>query len=191
MSDGSAAPPPSTAPAPGTPIVQRVLRRGRFHSRTLRNARLRGAPLALGPRVAMTLGPQGRFERGRGCTIAGDFHGQFHGHVRWGSDVFFNVGCYVSVFESLEIGDHCRFGERVSIHDEDHVFEPRGADREAYTTAPVVIGNDVWVGAGAIILRGSRIGEGSVVAAGAVVKGEVPPHSLAAGVPARVVRPLR
>jgi len=172
-------------------MVERVLRRGRFHTRTLRDARLRGAPLALGPRVALTLGPQARFDRGAGCTIAGDFHGEFHGRVRWGRDVFFNVGCYVSVFESLEVGDHCRFGERVSIHDEDHVFEPRGADRGSYVTAPVVIGDDVWVGAGTIILRGSRIGEGSVVAAGAVVRGEIPPHSLAAGVPARVVRPLR
>ncbi|WP_345714315.1 acyltransferase, partial [Kineococcus glutinatus] len=128
---------------------------------------------------------------GRGCTVAGDFHGHFDGDVRWGDDVFFNVGCYVSVLERLVVGDGCRFGERVSIHDEDHVFEPRGADRGAYRTAPVLIGDHVWVGANSVVLRGTRIGTGAVVAAGSVVRGDVPAHTLVAGVPARPVRTLR
>ena len=182
---------PATDDAAQASFSQRVLRRGRFGAAVLRDHRLRGVPMALGPRVKLDLGSEGTFERGPRCAIGGDFHGHFHGRVRWGSDVYFNVGCYVSALEELSIGDRCRFGERVSIHDEDHLFEPRGVDRGRYRTSPVIIGDDVWVGAGSIVLRGTRIGDGAVVAAGSVVRGEVPPHTLVAGAPARVIRPLR
>ncbi len=188
---------PTTAPGPGGPRqrarhqVERALRRGRFLVRSAVEPALRGEPLAVGPRTRLTIGPAGSFRRGPRCTIAGDFTGDFQGEVVWGEDVFVNVGAYVSIRESLVVGDRCRFGERVSIHDEDHVFEPLGADRSQYVTSPVVIEDDVWIGAGAIVLRGAHVGAGSVIAAGAVVRGEVPPGSLVAGVPGRVVRPLR
>ena len=182
---------PEPVDRPADPLLARVARRGRFAAQVARTPALRGTPVALGPRVRIRLGPRATFTRGRGCTVAGDFHGTFEGDVSWGEDVFFNVGCYLSVLEHLSVGDRCRFGERVSVHDEDHVFEPRGTDRSAYRTSPVVIGDDVWVGAGSIVLRGTRIGDGAVVAAGSVVRGEVLPYTLVAGTPARVVRELR
>lgn len=172
-------------------LADRLARRARFLGAAAVKPALRGTPVALGPRVTLGLGPAGTFTRGERCTIAGDFTGQFDGDVVWGDDVFVNVGAYMSVFESLHIGHRVRFGERVSVHDEDHVFEPVGGDRGAYRTSPVVIEDDAWIGAGSIVLRGSRIGAGSVVAAGSVVKGDFPAGQLIAGVPARVVRPLR
>ena len=57
-------------------------------------------------------------------------------------------------------------------------------------TAPVIIENNVWITVGVIILAGVRIGEGSVVAAGSVVTRDIPPNSLAAGIPAKVIRKL-
>jgi len=61
-------------------------------------------------------------------------------------------------------------------------------DGDASPHAPVHIGKDCWIGANAIILKGTQLGDGSVVAAGAVVTSEVPPKSLMAGVPARIMR---
>lgn len=171
-------------------LADRLRRRARFLAASAVTPGLRGTPLALGPRVTLGLGPAGSFTRGERCTIAGDFTGQFDGEVVWGDDVFVNVGAYMSVFESLHVGHRVRFGERVSIHDEDHTFEPVGADRGSYRTSPVVVEDDAWIGAGAIVLRGTRIGAGSVVAAGSVVKGDFGPGLLIAGVPAKVLRPL-
>ncbi|WP_205705954.1 acyltransferase [Kineococcus indalonis] len=184
-------PPPRTGYDRGRELVHRARSRARYLAALAVQPRLAGNPLALGPRVQLELGPGVRFHRGPGVTIAGDFHGVFHADVDWGADVFVNVGCYVSVHSGLTVGDRCRFGERVSVHDEDHVFEPLGADRGRYRTSPVVIGPDVWIGAGSTVLRGARIGAGSVVAAGSVVRGEVPEGVLVAGAPARVVRALR
>jgi len=144
--------------------------------------------MSFGPRVDLRVAPGGRLRRGSGCVLAGDFHGVVEGESVWGDDVFFNTGAYVCCFERVEIGSRCLFGERVSIHDEDHVVGPVAPGAPRYRTSPVVIGDDVWVGANAVVLRGTRIGDGSVVAAGAVVRGEVPAGVLVAGVPARVVK---
>jgi acetyltransferase-like isoleucine patch superfamily enzyme len=90
----------------------------------------------------------------------------------------------------LVIGDHCLFGEGVSIHDENH----RGGRgdlpvaRRGFTTAPIFIGRNVWVGAKATILQGVTIGDNAIVGAHAVVTRDVPANMLALGVPARVAR---
>ena len=104
-------------------------------------------------------------------------------HDRSGRDVYVGRGCQIVAYTGVSVGDRVRFGERVSVHDEDH-----GPGGEGYVVAPVVIGDDVWLGAGSIVLRGSHIGAGAVVAAGAVVRGKVPPGATVGGVPARVLR---
>ena len=58
------------------------------------------------------------------------------------------------------------------------------------TAAPIVVGKDVWIGAHATILKGVTIGDGAIIAAGAVVTRDVPPNTIAAGVPARVVKTI-
>jgi acetyltransferase-like isoleucine patch superfamily enzyme len=84
---------------------------------------------------------------------------------------------------SISIGRSCSISWNVTIIDDDgHGFGP-----PPYST-PVIIGDDVWIGCNATILKGVTIGSGSVIAAGAVVAESCPPRSLIGGVPARVIR---
>jgi acetyltransferase-like isoleucine patch superfamily enzyme len=111
--------------------------------------------------------------------------------VEIGDNVFFNRGCHVDARLKVSIGDNCLFGEGASIHDADHVFGPgdrRPIAERGFVSAPVTIGRNVWVGAKATITRGVTIGDNAVIAAHAVVTRDVPPNSLVAGLPARVIR---
>jgi acetyltransferase-like isoleucine patch superfamily enzyme len=94
-----------------------------------------------------------------------------------GSHTLFSYGVSVEASRSVRIGTRCMFGSMVRIRD----ASEDGA-------APVVIGDDVWLAHGAIVEPGVTIGEGSVVSAGSVVRGDVPPYSLAVGNPAVSVR---
>jgi acetyltransferase-like isoleucine patch superfamily enzyme len=93
---------------------------------------------------------------------------------------------------SITIGDYANLGAGVRVYDTD--FHPvdaaarRRKEASAVAKAPVVIGEDAWIGSNAIVLKGVTIGARSVVAAGAVVTQDVPPDTIVAGVPARPVR---
>lgn len=87
---------------------------------------------------------------------------------------FFNWGVSIRAAVSVRIGAHCMFGSMVHVH-----------DSNGERTAPIVIGDDVWVAHGAIIEPGVTIGQGSVISAGSVVMNDVPPWSLAVGNPAK------
>ena len=91
-----------------------------------------------------------------------------------------NYGAKVIAFDSIVIGRHCLIGPNVGIYDFDHGHELNGVpfSSQGMETAPVEIGDNVWIGANAVILKGARIGSDTVVGAGAVVSGDVPPHSL-------------
>ena len=112
-----------------------------------------------------------------------------------------NSGCSSTVFSSrsrIQIGDNVNIGGNVRIYDHDfhalsHLDRRGGpADRRNTKTAPVVIGNDVFIGVNAIILKGVHIGDRSVIGAGTVVTlKEIPPDSLVAGNPARILRSLQ
>ena len=89
----------------------------------------------------------------------------------------FSEDCIVVCHERIAIGEHCLFGPRVCIYDHDHKYDKEGVQK-GYKTAPIIIGERCWIGANAIILRGTTIGEGSIVGAGTIVKGVIPPHTL-------------
>lgn len=97
-----------------------------------------------------------------------------------GGGTFVNYGAKVIAFDSIVIGRHCLIGPNVGIYDFDHGHELNGVpfSSQGMETAPVEIGDNVWIGANAVILKGARIGSDTVVGAGAVVSGDVPPHSL-------------
>lgn len=92
--------------------------------------------------------------------------------------------------ESIEVGDDVWFGQDVFVTDSNHGFEepdvPIG--RQLGTHQPVSIGSGSWIGHGAIVLPGTTIGRHVVVAAGSVVRGDIPDHTVVGGVPARVIR---
>lgn len=164
--------------------VERLLGRARYLSAVARSPQLAGPPMSLGRRARISFGTNGSLVRGRGLVLADGFSAVFDGPVYIGDDVYVNRDANIAVFAGLTIGSGARLGERVSIHDEDHLPGPG----ESYRVSPVHIGSRVWLGANVVVLRGVTIGDGAVVAAGAVVRSDVPAGALAAGVPARVVR---
>lgn len=100
-----------------------------------------------------------------------------NGNMSIGNKVTINRNAVIVCHDSIIIGEHCSIGPNVLIYDHDHCFDSQGL-QEGYRTAPVVINKNCWIGGGAIILRGTTIGEGCVIGAGTIVKGEIPPHSL-------------
>ncbi|NJO82708.1 MAG: acyltransferase [Blastochloris sp.] len=107
-----------------------------------------------------------------------------------GEQVFINYGCSIAALERVDIGPRCNIGTYVNIMDNNfHHLEPERRN-ERPASAAVTLEENVWLGARVIVLPGVRIGAGSVVAAGSIVNRDIPPRSLAAGVPARVIRSL-
>lgn len=101
----------------------------------------------------------------------------------------------VSAGKRVTIGRHCLIADRVLIADNDGhplEFDRRisGCPVEAQDIRPVVLEDGVWVGSRSVILKGVRIGRGAVVGANSVVTKDVPPFTLMAGCPARVIKPL-
>lgn len=91
-----------------------------------------------------------------------------------------NYGAKVIAFDSITIGRHCLIGPNVGIYDFDHSHELNGTPfiSQGMETDSVEIGDNVWIGGNAVVLKGSRIGSDTVIGAGAVVSGDVPPSSL-------------
>ena len=92
------------------------------------------------------------------------------GIITIGSDFFLNRNSMIVSKECIRIGNRVSIGPNVCIYDHDHDSSNYGK----FVTSPVTIGNDVWIGAGVIILRGSTIGDHAVIGAGAVIKQTVP-----------------
>jgi acetyltransferase-like isoleucine patch superfamily enzyme len=109
--------------------------------------------------------------------------------IRVGRNVFINQNCTFYDLGGLDIADDVMISPNVSLITAGHPLDP--AQRRAVTTGkPIVIGRNVWIATGAIVVGGVTIGENSVVAAGSVVTRGVPAHRLVAGNPARVVREI-
>jgi acetyltransferase-like isoleucine patch superfamily enzyme len=110
--------------------------------------------------------------------------------VSIGRHVSINEWVFIDGWGGVRIGNDVRIAHRVSIMSEDHRFERVDVPirLQGKVGRPVVIGDDVWIGCGAIILKGVTVGRGAIVAAGAVVTRDVPEYAVVAGSPARVIR---
>ena len=117
------------------------------------------------------------------------FFCDYGSNIELGERVFFNFNCIVLDVCSVRIGSFTLFGPAVQIYTPLHPLNAALRRRHEYGK-PVEIGSDVWVGGGAIILPGVRIGSRSVVGAGSVVSRDVPEGVFAAGNPCRVVRAI-
>jgi acetyltransferase-like isoleucine patch superfamily enzyme len=113
--------------------------------------------------------------------------------VSIGAGTFLNLGTMVASMELVEIGDHCMFANGCFVTDANHRFDDpdkpitwQGFDSKG----PTRIGDNVWCGAHVVITSGVTIGERCVIGANSVVTTDIPPFSIAAGVPARVLRTI-
>jgi maltose O-acetyltransferase len=117
------------------------------------------------------------------------FYCDYGSNIRLGHRVFFNFNCIVLDVCDVVVGEFTQFGSGVQILTPLHPMD--GAQRRLQEFGkPVEIGSDVWVGAGALILPGVRIGSRTVVGAGSVVTRDLPGDVFAAGNPCRVIRPI-
>ena len=115
------------------------------------------------------------------------FYCDYGANIELGEKVFFNFNCIVLDVCPVRIGDRTLFGPAVQIYTPLHPFNAEQR-RQGEFGKPIDIGSDVWVGGGAIILAGVRIGSRSVIGAGSVVTRNVPEGVFAAGNPCRVIR---
>lgn len=108
----------------------------------------------------------------RNCRFRIDFSGE----LILGDYVFINDNCNINCVERVSIGEYTKIAPNVCINDHDHNYKKTGDSH--LLTKPVEIGNHVWIGSNVVILRGSTIGDHAVIAAGSVVKGHVPAHTV-------------
>lgn len=157
--------------------MRRVARRACHQHATMEpDARGACAPLLAG---LLTLG--------EGCWIEAPFHCSYGVNVRLHDRVYLNAGCVILDSAPVHIGRGSMLGPGVQIYCADHHrdIEKRRAGIER--ALPVRVGADVWIGGGAILLPGVTVGDGAIVAAGAVVSRDVVPGSRVAGIPARAL----
>lgn len=106
-----------------------------------------------------------------------------------GNNVFMNHNCSITCADRIVIGNNVIMANNVVIVDHDHKLAHKGIV-DGLTSSLVVIGDNVWIGANAVILKSVTIGEGAVIAAGAVVNCDVPAHEIWSGIPARKIKKL-
>lgn len=124
-----------------------------------------GAELRIGRSFKMRDGAKIRVRKGGKCVI--------------GNNTSINSNNIIACHESIEIGDNCQFSPNVQVYDHDHDFRDAGGLKTMkYKTAPIKIGNNVWIGANTVILRGTEIGNNCVIGAGCVIKGKYEPGSV-------------
>ena len=102
------------------------------------------------------------------------------------------IGLHNTIIGPVKIGNNVNLAQGITVTALNHNFSNHNTriDEQGVSTNPVTIGDDIWIGANAVILPGVNIGNHSVVAAGAVVTKDVPAHSLVAGVPAKVIKEI-
>lgn len=109
-------------------------------------------------------------------------------NINIGKNVFLNMGCKFQDQGGIFIGDGTLIGHNVVLATLNHAMDPE--ERSSMIPAPIHIGKRVWIGANATVLPGVTIGDGAIVAAGAVVTKDVPENTVVGGVPARVLRKI-
>lgn len=123
--------------------------------------------------------------RGEGSIIRPPFHCDYGYNIRLGRGVFLNFGCILLDVVAIEIGDLTQIGTMVQILTADHPRDPAMRRDGLERGVPVRIGQNVWIGSGAIILPGVTIGDDAVVGAGSVVTRDVAAGVTVKGNPAR------
>ncbi len=127
---------------------------------------------------------------GDGSMIQPIFMCDYGYNIRLGRNVFINYHCVFLDCARIEIGDDVQIGPAVQLYTAQHPIDPASRRKGLESASPIHIGNNVWIGGGAIILPGVTIGDDSVIGAGSVVVRDVPPAKVVVGNPARIIRTL-
>ncbi len=122
---------------------------------------------------------------GEGAAIRPPFHCDYGYNIALGRGAFLNFGCVVLDVVRVEIGERTQIGPAAQIYAADHPRDPAVRRDGRELGRPVLIGSDVWIGGGAIVLPGVTIGNGAVIGAGAVVTRDVARGATVVGNPAR------
>jgi len=101
-----------------------------------------------------------------------------NGKLEIGDKCFFNSNVNITCIDHIRIGSGCQFANNLVIVDHDHNYKERSEGAKPLVSSPITIGNNVWIGANCTVLRGSIIGDNSVIAAGSVVTGTIPENTL-------------
>ena len=130
----------------------------------------------ISPLCALKIFERGSIVVGRNCEFAAycDFEVHGCGVINIGDGTYFNRFCMISAHERVGVGAGCMFGPGVKIFDNNHKHSSETGVSCELTTCAVEIGNKVWVGSNAVILKGAKIGDNCVIGAGCVVRGTVP-----------------
>ena len=154
-----------------------------------RPARLIRRPVYIRGRKGMTFGPG--FTTGYDCRFE-MFGSGAEPVLRIGENCKLGDRVHITASESVTIGDDCLFASYIFISDTNHgnlQDDPTTPpDSRPLTANPVSIGKNVWLGEGVAVLPGATIGDGCIIGAHAVVKGEIPPYTMAVGTPAKPVK---
>lgn len=113
-------------------------------------------------------------------------------NMKFGNNVSIHPMCYFQASGGIEIGNDVSIAHGVTLMTQNHSYEDRSIPikDQPIISKPIIIEDNVWIGAKATVLYGRRVGKNSVIAAGAVVTKDVPPNTVVAGVPARVIKEL-
>ncbi|MDZ5255255.1 sugar O-acetyltransferase [Clostridium sp. LIBA-8841] len=130
-------------------------------------------------------------EIGENCYIEPPFHANWGGkNVHFGNDVYANFNLTMVDDCDIFVGNNVLFGPNVTVSAGTHPIHPELRSKQAQYNVSIHIGNNVWIGAGAVILPGIHIGDNSVIGAGSVVTKDIPANVVAVGNPCRVLREI-
>ena len=170
-------------------LIVRLLRR-RYLTPYGRRLKLDGLAF-IGPRVTLQIGRGGRIELGRWSWLGHGTKIRCHeGVVSIGAKTVLGQECTISAYQHVSIGRECVIADRVMLIDFDHgmVEVERPIRLQGIYKRDVRVGNNVWIGYGACILRGVTVGDNAVIGTNSVVTKDVPANAVVGGVPARVIR---
>ena len=129
-------------------------------------------------------------EVGENCYVEPPLHANWGCHTHFGNNVYANFNLTLVDDTDIFVGDSVMFGPNVTLATAGHPVDPELRRKAAQFNLPIRIGNNVWIGANAVVLPGITIGDNSVIGAGSVVTRDVPPDVVAVGNPCRVLRPI-
>src|SRR3954467_2969984 len=167
-----------------------IVRLGLVKLRLRSRLRLHGLGF-VGPGCSLEVGPRAILELGRWSWVGHGTKLRCHeGTVSIGAKTVMGQECTISAYQHVSIGRECVIADRVMLIDFDHgmVEVDRPIRHQGIYKRDVRVGNNVWIGYGACILRGVTIGDNAVIGTSAVVTKDVPANAVVGGVPARIIR---